>query len=144
MAKKPGIRKSPPTKKKVRAARRIVTDDSRKPCWRISSADTGGPWSCAEMDHNMFWTGIFHRIRDFETMTWHEIRRTGSHSIPVSEICHEAGTRLEEIGLGDTDELFSLRLSGKQRLWGIRDRETLRILWWDPEHQICPSAKKHT
>ncbi len=92
----------------------------------------------------MFWMEIFQRIRDFETMTWHEIRRTGSHAIPVSEICPDARRCLEEIGLGDTDELFSLRLTGKQRLWGIRDREILRILWWDPEHHVCPSAKKHT
>ena len=144
MVKRPRIKKTPPTKKKVRPERRIVSDDSRRPCWRINSVDRDGPWSCMEIDHKIFWKEIFQRIRDFETMTWHEIHRTGSHAIPVSEICHEAKTRLEEIGRGDTDELFSLRLTGKQRLWGIRDREILRILWWDPEHRVCPSAKKHT
>jgi hypothetical protein len=45
----------------------------------------------------------------------------------------------------DRDEqarLFSLRITGKMRLWGIRDIETLRVLWWDPQHSVCPPLKK--
>ncbi|RKZ46349.1 MAG: hypothetical protein DRR00_24365, partial [Candidatus Parabeggiatoa sp. nov. 3] len=52
--------------------------------------------------------------------------------------------RLAEIHQDDIDELFSLRLSGKERLWGILDNHILKILWWDANHDVWPSKKKHT
>lgn len=78
-------------------------------------------------------------------MTLHEITNNGdSHNIEVNQIVKDAQRRLEEIRQADVDELFSLRLSGKERIWGIVDRNIFKILWWDPKHEICPSAKKHT
>ena len=41
-------------------------------------------------------------------------------------------------------ELVSLRLSGKQRIYGIQDRGVLLLLWWDPDHKIYPVKKKGT
>ena len=42
---------------------------------------------------------------------------------------------------GDFEQarLFSVRLTGRIRLWGLRDVSILRVLWWDPEHTVCPS-----
>jgi hypothetical protein len=77
-------------------------------------------------------------------MTWAQIMGTGSHPIPVGDITPDAQRRLEAIGQADVDELFSLRFTGRERLWGIRDRHTLKVLWWDPGHEICPSTKKGT
>jgi len=50
---------------------------------------------------------------------------------------------VKELGMTD-DALYSLRLSGKLRLWGVRDRSVLQLLWYDPEHQVCPSPLKNT
>ncbi len=79
-------------------------------------------------------------------MTWKEISANPgyNHSVSVSEMIREAQKRLEELNLDDQDELYRLRMNGKLRLWGIRDRNILRLLWWDREHEICPSQKKHT
>jgi hypothetical protein len=44
----------------------------------------------------------------------------------------------------DDSELFSLRLEGKLRLWGRRGGAILYLLWFDPEHLVCPSRKKDT
>jgi hypothetical protein len=79
-------------------------------------------------------------------MTWQEIlSATGgrshgnnSHNISVSELIKEARDRLAEINLDDVDELFSLRLEGKIRIWGMLDNDVLKILWYDPKHEICP------
>lgn len=30
------------------------------------------------------------------------------------------------------------------RVYGILVRETFRILWWDPRHEIGPAPLKHT
>jgi hypothetical protein len=58
--------------------------------------------------------------------------------MPVAKICEEAKSRLNAIRLEDTDALFSLRLSGPERIWGILDNSVLLLLWWDPFHLIYP------
>ena len=46
--------------------------------------------------------------------------------------------------LDDNETLISLRLKGRQRVWGIRILSVLNLLWWDPEHEVFHSEKKHT
>ena len=78
-------------------------------------------------------------------MTWKEFKNKQNHNIPVISINKEARKRLTEIEKDDIDYLFSVRINGKQRLWGIRrDLHAFNLLWWDPKHEICPSKKKHT
>lgn len=78
-------------------------------------------------------------------MTWLEIEKTNdSHSISVTQIVREAQNRLVELGQDDVSDVYSLRISGRERVWGIRDGSKLKILWWDPNHEICPSPKKNT
>jgi hypothetical protein len=85
------------------------------------------------------------KLKSFESMTWQEIEGpSGSHFIEVSQCAKDARDRLRALQYDDIDMLFSLRISGRARVFGIRERRILRILWWDPEHQICPSAKRHT
>jgi len=80
-----------------------------------------------------------------ETMEWAEIESgTGSHTIAVGSLSAEARKRLIEIRQDDIDDVFSLRITGAERVFGIRDQWILRILWWDPEHRVCPSFKKGT
>jgi hypothetical protein len=84
------------------------------------------------------------RLRSFETMTWDQIARSGSHFVDVDALIGDAQRRLIELRLDDLDQLFSLRLSARTRLWGIVRDDVFDALWWDPQHQICPSEKKHT
>lgn len=78
-------------------------------------------------------------------MTWAQIEQNkkNNHSVSVEDFVSAAQARIEELQL-DVDELFRFRFTGTQRLWGIRDRERFKILWWDPDHKVCPSKKKHT
>lgn len=77
-------------------------------------------------------------------MTWHAITETGSHFIETSALSKPARNRLMEIQQDDVDQVYSLRVTGRRRIFGIRDGGVLRILWWDPDHDVCPAAKKHT
>jgi hypothetical protein len=77
-------------------------------------------------------------------MTWKDIWRQGSHEIELGRIIKDARSRLTEIKCDDIDCLASIRLAGKPRIWGIKDHHILHVLWWDPEHEICPSPLKHT
>jgi hypothetical protein len=87
------------------------------------------------------------KLRHFESMTWSELlvaAKKQNHTVAVSALCGRAQNRLKELGLDDVDGLLSLRLSGKQRVWGILQAGVLGLLWWDPEHEVCPSLKKNT
>ena len=99
------------------------------------------------------WTGLVHgdpfkevieRLHEFEKMSWDEIIKTGSHPIEVWKCEKLARNRLAAIQQDDIDQLMSFRIAGQKRVWCIRDQNIMRVLWWDPEHAVCPSPKKHT
>ena len=77
-------------------------------------------------------------------MKWSQVLGNRHHEIPKNKLHPEALKRLTEIKQDDIDMLVSLHLSGTQIIWGIRKHNILRILWWDPDHKVCPSLKKHT
>jgi hypothetical protein len=92
--------------------------------------------------------GIMHFIRsklsNFETMTWDDIlikAKKQNHTVTVGDLCSKAQKRLKDLKLDDIDGLVSLRLTGKQRVWGIFGEGVMTLLWWDPDHGVCPSLK---
>jgi len=117
-----------------------------RPLWSIEKLDFGCKWSCLDNWLSCLCDEIIPKLKDFETMTWQQIisasggRRygTNNHPIPVNELIKEARDRLAELRLDDYDELFSLRLTSRKRIWGIRDGCVFRILWFDPYHAVCP------
>lgn len=87
---------------------------------------------------------IRERLSQFETMTWSEVlvkAKKQNHSIKVSSICTAAQQRLEALGLGVLEDVVSLRLSARERVYGYLENGVLVLLWWDPNHEICPSLK---
>ena len=114
------------------------------PLWAYRLVDLGGPWCWTALDRDGL-RDVLGRLRDYESMTWAEIEGpSGSHFVSLGSLARRARERLLEIGQDDVDALFSLRISGRQRVWGIRADRVLRFLWWDPIHEVCPSPKKHT
>ena len=101
------------------------------------------------IDENIFWKDIYPTLKHFEKKTWFEIEsetfygkrknKTKHHSVQISKLIPEARRRLETLRLDDIDELFSIRISGKIRLWGIRKKSYFQALWFDLKHEICPS-----
>jgi hypothetical protein len=117
-----------------------------KPSWRISRIELIDPygWHVLDLDKINHVKG---KLSYFEQMTWREIlidSKKQNHFIDKDRLSLNAQNRLIEIGQDDLDRLVSLRLTGKQRVWGIWEQGTLNLLWWDPEHQVCPSTLKHT
>ena len=116
----------------------------KKPAWRLGRIDFGGPWCPMGLDQATL-TEITKKLGGFEGSEWPEIEKGGSHFVAPNKIITVAQRRFAELRL-DTraDELFSLRLSAKERIWGLRKQNVFSALWWDPEHAICPSVLKHT
>ena len=75
-------------------------------------------------------------------MTWAEIMRTAGgrtrgtnhHFVEVEKLTRQAKERLTEIRQDNVSELFSLRLDATKRIYGIRDRRALKLLWYAPHH----------
>ena len=55
-----------------------------------------------------------------------------------------ARTRLETAGLADQTKIWRLALGGKPRLYGFLVGNIFHVVWWDREHEVWPSRKKHT
>ena len=115
-----------------------------KPKWRIAFIDYDGRWGFNGLTNKEKLIDILTKLKDFEGMKWGEIEGNHHHLISITNICKDAKNRLLEIGKDDYQDLFSFGLSGIERLWGIRQHEAFYILWWDPNHSVCPSKKKHT
>jgi hypothetical protein len=122
--------------------------EDKKPVWRIGSLDKVGPafrsgYGWESLDASGL-EAMQRTLANFESMTWQEIEGKQSHFIGFESLSKEARDRLTELKLDDVGQVFSLRFTGRERLIGIRDRWIFRALWWDPEHLVCPSMKKHT
>ena len=119
---------------------------SERPTWRVSQLETCDPFGWHALD-----AATAHEVRArlgaFESMTWSQILIGAGHQnhrIGIGQLCKRAQDRLVALRQDDIDELVSLRVNARARVWGIADEATLRLLWWDPEHQVCPALLKHT
>lgn len=84
------------------------------------------------------------RLSWFESMTWSEIlvrAKKQNHSIRVTGLSPAAQKRLDLLGLL-LEEVVSLRLSGRERVFGYLENGVLVLLWWDPLHEVCPSLRE--
>lgn len=115
----------------------------RTPSWSFSKCDLDyQKWSLKQSD---IFNEIIPKLISFEQRRWKEIisDKKHNHWIECISLSKEAQDRLNELRLY-YDSLFSLRLSGKIRLFGYIENGVFYIIWYDPEHEICPSQKKHT
>ncbi len=137
--------KSKPLSKKNPRQVASLDSDLKKPAWQFNEIDWGGLWGWHKLEAKK-WQENLPKLGHFETRTWADIKSDGNnHVVDIQNSPNpEVLKRLAEIHQDDIDELFSLRLSGKERLWGILDNHILKILWWDMNHEVWPSKKKHT
>ena len=135
--------RSPRTTKKATSDPTLTTQD-KKLVWKVSKIDDNSQWGWDQITCPDFLRKIWEKMRNFETMTWSEILGRNHHTIPVSNIINPAQNRLQELMHDDVDELVSFHITGRQRLWAIRSGEESFLLWWDPNHEVCPSHQRHT
>ena len=127
----------------LKIPRIIHHDESGFVEFRPDRMDMSGPWGWDRFDSlhiKEFLEKIFHS----QKLTWQLLHANNSHLVDIQDLASDAQKRLRVIKQDDLDQLYSLRLTGKKRAWGIKERNIFWLLWWDPEHQVCPSHKKHT
>ena len=95
---------------------------------------------------------IINKLKNLETQTWQEVQDASggkspghgnnSHFINASYLPSDAARYFHDKGYEEAyDDVFSLRLSGSERLIGVADKAVFRIIWYDPEHKFFPSTK---
>lgn len=113
----------------------------KKPIWKFTDSDKS-MWQLCHCD-----TDFFDKLASFESMTWNDIAVTAKkqhHHVEIAGMIKPAQERLSKRKI-DVDELFSLRFSGKHRMYGIIDEiGAFHAIWYDTEHEIYPSKKKNT
>jgi hypothetical protein len=134
-----------PDSQKIPRANVKFSDDTQKISWRFSRVDRDGSWKCSlsSLSEDKV-KDVVRKFKEFDSMTWAELKGKDHHNIPVTNISKDARKRLVEIKRDDIDTLFSIRLCGVERIIGVREGDVFNILWWDPFHLVCPSKKKHT
>lgn len=139
--KKPYQQHSPSTQK----VPRVENQPNRsKFTWSFTFFDKDGPFGWKQCDSHEKYLEILEKKGQFEDKSFSELAYQKSHSVSVPDLCKEAQERLAQLKQDDLDTLFSFRLNNKNRVWCIQDNNIMRVLWWDPDHLVCPSMKKHT
>lgn len=114
--------------------------------WRFNEADRDGPFSWAAIaDADL--QRVVLVMESMDDRTWNAASGDGVgqiKAIPVANLGVLGLKRLRDLHLDDLEVLHEIRLAARPRVWGIRRLHTFHVLWWDPDHQVCPSKLKHT
>lgn len=146
MGKKPSWAISPSPSKTPKTKAQPESTDTQTIAWHFGLRDKDhAAWGWDKLSSEGF-MNLLHELCHLETMTWAELakavgdKRSGNkhHLINITDCCKDAQTRLEELKQEDIDQLFSLRLTNKLRLFGIRNGRVLRLIWHDPDHSVYP------
>ena len=136
----------PKVEKQVRAAKRPNLYQL-SPKWSFIKCDMQHEkWGISNNTEHL--GDMLARFKEWERGTWGEIltttsgrkHNTQSHPMPVEILNKEAAKRLTELNLDSYDVLYSLTITGKQRVWGImiEETDTFQLLWYDSQHEIYP------
>lgn len=91
---------------------------------------------------------LIERLAGLDGKTWNEIllmAKKSNHTINVTALSKDARRILGKVE-PNLDEIVSLRCGATERLFGKIEEATgaFKVLFWDPNHTICPSTLKHT
>ena len=86
---------------------------------------------------------IIEKLKGFEQKKWKHLaaNQDRDHSVPFHKLIPAAQAAAIKKQIDDQDEIWSIRLTGMQRVWGVKHGRHFMVIWWDPHHQVCPSLK---
>ena len=98
----------------------VIPDDHCQPEFRTDQMDVNGQWGWDKLDA-FHLQDLLKKIFHSQKLTWQILRDNGSHLVEVPSLVTEAQKRLKDLEKDDFDHLYSLRLSGQKRVWGIKE-----------------------
>lgn len=115
-------------------------------CWRIKQIQLVDPYGWHALNPGQV-EYVRNKLSEFEAKNWNQIfvdEKKRNHPIQVADFdCPEARQWMRR-NLPDEDTLWTLRLSGPERVWGIFRGGAFHLLFWDPQHRIKVTDKRGT
>jgi len=142
------------SKANKRTVRIADSTERERILWDFGNVDNGGEFAFSidriEADGNL--RNIFSKMINYATMTWADVRgqthdnaKSKCHFLDMDSLSGSARRRVMiKISEENVDKIFSFALTNKLRVIGVRDGRIFHVIWYDPEHEFCPSLKKHT
>lgn len=136
----------------VKESKPAISTDGENVVWMFDKIDRSGNYafdvSRDDFDHKE----VLGKMIDYSSMTWAEVKRqthddgrSKHHFLAPGSLSKEAADRLTARDLEEfSDYIFSFALQNKIRIVGIRNGKKFHVLWYDPNHEICLSQKRHT
>ena len=123
------------------------------PIFHFNKIDRDGPFAF-DLCRDCFQSDDFlEKVIGYSSMLWREIDRQ-THDAGKSKhhylknpdgLSKEAKERLAKLDLNEeTDNLYSFAFDNTLRIVGLRFEDDFFILWYDSNHEVYPSKKKHT
>ena len=137
-AKQPISAENPSGQKTPRVASESSLYDERKAAWRVSKIQLADPYGWHEIGPNDA-LQLKRKLADFEKSTWKELFVTNArfnHRIQSDQLKCKIARKWMQDNMPDQPFLWTLRLSGAERIWGILSEGAYQIIFWDPEHLI--------
>lgn len=137
-----------------KSQKQVVVDRScstihEKPIWRFEMIDRSGEFAFDLSRGDFRHREVLQKLMDYGCMTWAEIDRqkhdrgkSKHHYLSYESLSDAAKGRIEARKFDeDTDAIFSFALQNMLRIIGFRRGAEFYVVWYDPEHQFCPSSK---
>jgi hypothetical protein len=137
------VKESPSGEKSPKTASEPPSYTDSKASWRVCKIQLIDPYGWHELDP----AGVGEvqaKLSTFEKSTWKElfvVNARQNHRVPASELKCPVARQWMKDNMPDQPYLWTLRLSGQERIWGILSEGAYLIVFWDPHHLIWEIAK---
>jgi len=122
-----------------------------KPIWRFDKVDRDGKFAFDLSRPDFAHREVLQKLMEYGNMTWDDIRKqqhdysrkTKHHYLSVETLSREALDRIRAKYFDEeTDAIYSFAFQNLLRIIGFRHGAEFHIVWYDPNHEFCPSSKK--
>lgn len=120
------------------------------PIWRFDKIDRDGKFAFNLSRKDFKHKEVLQKLIEYGNMTWDEIsrqqhdrtRKTKHHYLNPVSLSNEAVERIKAKHFDEyTDDIYSFALQNLVRIIGLRYGAEFHIVWYDPNHEFCPSIK---
>lgn len=123
---------------------------SERPIWRFNLLDRDGEFAFDLSRRDFQYKEVLQKLMDYGNMTWGEIDRqqhdrgkSKHHYLSFDALSEGAKERIKARHFDeDTDAIYSFAFQNLLRIIGIRQGAEFYVVWYDPNHEFCPSTKK--
>ena len=136
------------SKKAVSGAK--YSTDACKIVWCFDDLDTAGAFAFNLTREDFDYKEVLQKIIAYSNMTWSEVKRqthdngkSKHHFLEPETLSPSARERIRVKRLEErSDSIFSFALQNRLRIIGYRENEMFHAVWYDPQHEFCPSHRK--